>query len=418
MTISVSMEQKKTQKKIRKPSRRKQIDRFEIKEVIGKKGSTWLVTGYKLDGSRVRKKFKTRVQADTEVHALSLQSADRGLRTVATKLSEEQLEDAQAANGLLREGETLVSAVEFYKANYKRVSGLPLNEAIFMFVESKERNKKSQRTINQLKYTCNSFAEFVEDKPVDEVLKADAKAFLSKFSPQTFNNYRAELHNLFNWCQEENLCASNPLKGIERIEIKRDKVFLEPNEVEALLASAKANESGDLLPFVAIALFAGLRPDSELKKLTWDRINFEDEEIQVPAGKTGVKRTVKMRPNLVEFLQEADRTKPIYPKNFRRKFSVVRRSAGFKGGITNSKAEAALEADPRLKKWVPDVTRHSFITYYVRDCRDVYITATMAGNSPEIIRAHYEGAASSSQANKYWSITPKTLEADNLLKFA
>ena len=417
MPKSVTMEQKKTSKKVRKPAQKKKTERFEVTEVIGKRSSSWLVTGYKIDGERVRKKFKTKLRAESHKHSLSLEVADGGLRTIATKLTEEQLEDAQAAFRLLSEGDTLLGAVSFYRDNYKRTSGLPLDQAIFQFIESKERAGRAERTIRQLKGTCKSFAESVSNKPVDEVLRGDVEAYLSSYKAQSFNNYRTELLGFFKWCVKEHLCSSNPVEGIERIKVYRDPEFLKPKEVEALLLSAMENSNSDLLAYTAIAFFAGLRPDSELKKLTWDGVNFEDSEIQVPAGKTGVKRTVKMMPNLVELLAECDRSKPIYPKNFRRKFSVVRRGAGFKGGITNSKKEKELESDPSLKDWIQDVTRHTFITYYVRDCSDIYKTATAAGNSPEVIKAHYEGAATSSQAKAFWGITRKSLFGAKVVKF-
>jgi integrase len=417
MSKFVTMEQNKTPKKTRKPAQKKKTERFKVEEIIGMRGSSWLVTGYKFDGTRVRQKFKTKVKADSEVHALSLQVADGGLRTIATKLTEEQIEDSQAAFRLLDEGDTLLGAVQFYKDNYKRTSGLALDEAIFKFIESKEKAKKSERTTRQLKSTCKRFAESVSNKAVDEVLRGDIDAYLKQYNAQSFNNIRTELLGFFKWCIKENLCAENPVEGIERVKVYRDPEFLKPKEVESLLLSGMENSSGDLLAFLSIAFFAGLRPDSELKKMTWDMVNFVDNEIQVPAGKTGVKRTVKMKPNLVELLAECDRSKPIYPANFRRKFSVVKRGAGFKGGITNTPKEAKLEAKIK-RKWPQDVSRHSFITYYVRDCGDVFKTATTAGNSPDIIKEHYEGAATSTQAKAFWAITPKSLLESKVVKFA
>ena len=170
------MEQNKTPKKTRKPAQKKKTERFKVTEVIGKRGSSWLVTGYKSDGARVRDRFKIKLKADAHAHSLSLQTADGGLRTIATKLTEGQVEDAQAAFRLLDEGDSLLGAVQFYKDNYKRTSGLALDEAIFRFLESKEKAKKSERTTRQLKSTCRRFAESVSNKAVDEVLRGDIEA--------------------------------------------------------------------------------------------------------------------------------------------------------------------------------------------------------------------------------------------------
>jgi len=278
MSNFVTMEQNITPKKTRKPAWKKKTERFKVEEVIGKRGSTWLVTGYKFDGARVRQNFKTKLKADAFRHSLSLQVADGGLRTIATKLTEAQLEDAQAAFRLLGEGDTLLGAVGFYRDNYKHTSGLALDEAIFKFLESKEKAGKSERTTRQLKSTCKRFAESVSNKAVDEVLHGDIEAYLSGYKAQSFNNIRTELFGFFKWCIKQNLCAENPVDGIDRVKVFRDPEFLKPKEVEALILSGMENSSGDLLAFLSIAFFAGLRPDSELKKLTWDGVNFEDTD--------------------------------------------------------------------------------------------------------------------------------------------
>ena len=67
-----------------------------------------------------------------------------------------------------------------------------------------------------------------------------------------------------------------------------------------------------------------------MRKLSWDAINLEDAEIRVTQGKTRIPRTVEMPENLVGWLKICDRSRAIYPKNFRRKWAAVRKRAGFK----------------------------------------------------------------------------------------
>ena len=71
-------------------------------------------------------------------------------------------------------------------------------------------------------------------------------------------------------------------------------------------------------------MFAGLRPDSEMRHLAWEAINLEDAEIRVTVGKTRIPRTVDIPENLVKWLRKCDQSRPIYPKNFRRKWAKVR----------------------------------------------------------------------------------------------
>jgi hypothetical protein len=120
----------------------------------------------------------------------------------------------------------------------------------------------------------------------------------------------------------------------------------------------------------------------------------------------------------MEFLCVCDRRKPIIPKgNFQRKFAAVKRAAGFKGGVRDSEKLQKIEDEKGRKPWIPDITRHSYITYHVRNEGDIYKTATAAGNSPSVIKAHYEGAAKSSEATAFWGITPSTLDGADLLSY-
>ena len=75
----------------------------------------------------------------------------------------------------------------------------------------------------------------------------------------------------------------------------------------------------------------------------------------------------------------------------------------FKGGAAKTPQEKATEVG--LKTWVKDYTRHTAISYRVRQTGDIHRTATWAGNSPAIIRSHYLGLVGGFEAEKFWSIS-------------
>lgn len=60
----------------------------------------------------------------------------------------------------------------------------------------------------------------------------------------------------------------------------------------------------DFLAVVVLGAFAGLRPLSEICRLDWSHINFDEKLIDIAADrtKTAKKRFVTMQPNLVEWL--------------------------------------------------------------------------------------------------------------------
>lgn len=110
--------------KVRKKAVKRQTERFVVREIKGRRSSTWEVKGYKVHGERVRSRFKTEAEARAEAHALSLQTADSDLRTIATRLTLEELEDAQAALKLLGGKGNLLQAAQFFNENYRHTSGL------------------------------------------------------------------------------------------------------------------------------------------------------------------------------------------------------------------------------------------------------------------------------------------------------
>lgn len=82
------------------------------------------------------------------------------------------------------------------------------------------------------------------------------------------------------------------MEGIRRRKlVERSKAIYSIDEVKLLLNSTWENDK-EMVPFFAIAIFAGLRPDveSEISYLTWADINFKEKWIRVGAGfdsKTG-----------------------------------------------------------------------------------------------------------------------------------
>src|SRR5262249_28055722 len=153
--------------------------------------------------------------------------------------------------------------------------------------------------------------------------------------------------------------------------------------------------SGELLPYVAIGLFAGLR-SSEIERLDWSDINFESDLIKVEAMKgtrknTRRRRFVRIQENLHEWLQPCRELRGhVAPQgNFRELFDAAREAAG-------------------ITKWPTNALRHSFGSYHLAHFNDVNALALEMGNSPEMIFAHYRELVRPKEAARYWSLKPVT----------
>jgi len=111
----------------------KHVTPFVISEFTNPSGDVvYRVSGW-LDGQRVRKNFSTRAEAEAERQALKLAQiqAETGVRTAATRLTDDQLKEAEGAF-LRLEGRTrsLSFYLDYALTNYRDpVNDKPLAEA-------------------------------------------------------------------------------------------------------------------------------------------------------------------------------------------------------------------------------------------------------------------------------------------------
>src|SRR4030095_8012571 len=90
-------------------------------------------------------------------------------------------------------------------------------------------------------------------------------------SPLTRNNYRQRTALAFNFAIGRGYATSNPAEGAAKAKVGSDHPgILSVNEAARLLEAAAAP---DVLPYIAIGLFAGLRT-AELERLDWSEIDF------------------------------------------------------------------------------------------------------------------------------------------------
>lgn len=353
-----------------------------------------------IHGKRIRLRFKSLQEAKYKCH--DLEEGINELGIARTNLVKAQLRSAEEAFDLLPEGTSLKEAVRLYlKAN--KPSRVSVKDAVWQFLATKENCSKN--TYDQAKGLLMKLVNWADGRTLDSISREDAHNYLKTARSGSYNHYLRFAKSLYKWAISEELTNNNPFKNIApKTRIHTEVSVLSCDEAKALLRASEALYGGELLPYTAITLFAGLRPDSEMRHLTWEAINLEDGEIRVTMGKTRIPRTVDIPDNLVKWLKKCDESRPIYPKNFRRKWAKIRNKAGFKGGAAKTTKEKTVEIG--LKPWVKDYTRHTAISYRVRQTGDIHSAATWAGNSPNIIKSYYLGLVSRSESSKFWANEP------------
>jgi integrase len=150
----------------------------------------------------------------------------------------------------------------------------------------------------------------------------------------------------------------------------------------------------ELLPYLAIGAFAGLRA-AEIQRLDWSEIDFESGLIEVTAqkSKTAQRRFVTMQPNLREWLLPVlKRRGRITSANFRKEFDQTRVA----GGIVD---------------WPQNALRHSFASYHLAHFKNAASTALELGHhDSRVTFAHYRELVRPKEAERYWNIRPAATE--------
>ena len=341
-------------------------------------------------GNRLRKFFHARKEADAFAYDLRVRKENYGTRVaeVPERLRHEALECVERLKPF---GATLSEATEFF-IKHKTAAGrsCTVGDLITKVVEAKTGAERSQRYLADLRRIGKNFAEFCTDKFVSDVTPDDVERWVAnrQHSATTRNNRLRTLSPAFSYAVKRRWCESNPVDRVERAyERKPVARYLNVEQARRLLQHANS----EILPCVAIQLFAGLRP-CELTELKFENIDLEKNQLWVDKDEhTTSHRVVEVMPNLHLWLWPyRSCTGPVRPSGYQKRWDDLRRQVGM------------------YVNWPHDGLRHSYGTWHFALYQDLGKTAAQMGHSlPIITRRHYVVREDPSRARDYWAIEPK-----------
>jgi integrase len=400
-------------------------ERFHIVEFVNPSGKiAYRVAGYKPDGSRARENFKTQEEAIGRKAELDIEAANivttTATRMKATRLTDEQVKDAESAVAKLRDkfpDKTLLTCVEHFVANYREsVNQISVKAAFDLFIADREKQNRRPDTLRNLRGRLGMFSRRYGSKHVAEVSHDDCREFVFRegTSPRNQINDRLAVSNFLNWCVRRQFAATNAMAKVDRPGVDTHEpqvLFL--GDCRKLLAASRSYKKGMLLPYVVVSLFAGLRP-TEVGRLTWDRVDLKEGTITLDGSmaKTRQRRIVNLPKNAVAWLLRFALKRPRFtPIAFRRHFGRVKHAAGFNGSDGGRD-----ENGKKLRPWVQDYMRHTAISMHLAKHQHEGETATWAGNSPNVIHRHYKGLVKEADATEFWNLTPTAVKSE-IVKF-
>lgn len=298
-----------------------QVAPFVISEFTNPSGDVvFRVTGW-LDGKRIRKNFVTRAEAMAErqtLDVLSVQS-DTGVRTAATRLSDEQLHEAEAVFcRMAGKPRPLSFYVDYAFANYREPERQKsLSEAIVDYKQAKaHQHEQEQLSAPQLKrigWDLKRLDQHFPKRAVAELTLPAILAFLERGRPsmKTFNNRRGIISTFFKHAFHRGWIAENPIPKVPHYRIRRKRgsaVTFTVKQASDLMEHFETFEGGRWIPYFALCLFAGIRPgvpDGEITKIRPEDVNLDSGLISISAEVSKVRepRRITIQPNLAAWLR-------------------------------------------------------------------------------------------------------------------
>jgi integrase len=348
------------------------------------------------DGRGERLFYKTKGEAETKADQLRTADRNSGREAFAipAKLREEALECAAL---LAPAGATLREAVEYYLSHAKPVGGPRSVAAVVAdFLAAKKNAGRKPEYLRIQGHVLGYFGKTFGEREIHSLAHAEISAWMHSqpWKLRTRDNYRRDLGNLFGFAQKHGHCAANPLAKMEHATLDDSPPgIVTVSQAGALLTAAEHHEGGELLPYVAIGLFAGLRA-SELGALDWSEVSLSERTIEVCAhkAKTRARRIVTMSENLAAWL--APYAQPA-------------------GGIVPAEAFAPkwrrVRKHALISPWPKNALRHSFASYHVAAHHDAARTSLEMGHdNPNQLFASYRELVKPSDAVRYWQLLPST----------
>jgi integrase len=355
------------------------------------------VVNYREAGKRKRSFFETKEQAESFVAFKNAELKRNGVEGAEFPTALRVMAQ-NAVEALKPFGKTIADSVQHYvahlKASEKSCSAVQLVKEL---IAAKERDGASVRHISDLRSRLNIFAEKFNGEPVATITGAEIDDWLRSLSVSavTRNHYRRLIVLAFNFAIGRGYATSNPAKETAKArEPKTKPGIFTVEQATALLVNA----SPEILPYIAIGLFAGLRR-AEIERLDWSEIDFDSGHIEVTAEKSKSKianRFVTMQPNLREWLMPLRKLKGgVTPQEtfvFRQLFDQAREAAGF-------------------DEWPDNALRHSFASYHVAHFKDAKALALEMGHIDSgMLFNHYRALVKPKEADRYWRIRPVAMK--------
>jgi integrase len=267
-----------------------------------------------------------------------------------------------------------------------------VGQAIDARMDAADRRKLSTRHQEDLKSRLERFRRDFGERQAADVTLRDVESWLHRLdvAPQTWTNYARVVGSVFTLAMKRGFLSANPLAGLDKPKITRDApAILSPSQLANLLAAA----SPALRPLLVLQAFCGLRR-AEACRLRWQHIHLDAAtpyvELPSEVTKTNRRRTGEIPGCAVAWLKPLAGL-PAAP--------LAMKESHYRALLDAAATAAGIS-------WQENLLRHSFGTYRLAITKNAATVAEEMGNSPAVVRTHYQNITSPEQAAAWWKVVP------------
>jgi integrase len=388
----------------------------------------WCVSipaAYSPSGRRERKFFDTQKDANNFAKAERIR-IDREGRTAGAMLSAIQREAAAAAFRLIpnEAPAKLLEIVEQWKTRRELATKSETLSVVFARYITRGKKRKGRGGMVALTPFSAKHKRGIEyaqeavtahkEKKIAELTAKDISTALAGCSASYHNAHLRIIRAVCEYAVEKKWSADNVADDVEMKTKAAHKAATTATETPILtieqarrLLEVADDAAPQYVPFLALTLFAGIRPDlesGEILELTWDMVQLKDKRLVIPGNvsKTDSRRVIEMEDALVDWLN--------YYVTKRRKADKIDKLEGEIVPKTNLRQRMRLLRKLADVKWEQDIARHTFASYHLSAFENLArCVESMGHRDSAMLWKHYKASVPRDVALEYWKITPAKL---------
>ena len=360
-------------------------------------------------GKRRQLFFETKREAEGECERLKARRDNFGNSLSA--VTPARIAEAAEVYKLLdqrRAGDSLLAIVRQYLVQHDlRSQSVSLRTLFDEYLAARShRTKKYLAEINK----SRSPLEGLLARLVCDIAPAELERDLSQISGGNRNAVMRYLRAIFNHGIKRGYLRDNPILKLDFAHRVRHEVQTIPSPIVARMLNHAIENDLQLLPFLVLGFFAGIRPDGELQKLEWSDVLFEEKTIVIrpEVSKTNRRRFPKLSANARSWLDA-----------YKLRGGIVQgKIVPFTPNILRTKRRANWSAAAGEKaKWIQQGMRHTFCSNWLALHKDVNELVLQSGHdSVDTMWRNYHMGVTEKEAEKFWSIRPSA-DVENVIPF-